>query len=294
MIKIVTATTLPVGSTVALVELCNQFNARGLATTLYGPDVWHLDKCAAAAIDEFRPEKGDVIILNRINLVSLSELDNLPAKIAAAQKPNRFASLKDALLASAPLARKSEAFKLVLTCVGDDSCLSQATRFPLFDKIHLVHAVQRGRRSAPPSFTCPSFLRDLERSARKPEKVAGVLGSICASNRVDAAIESAFRDGMATVIVYGLMSDPVYYYRTIEPLTKGYPGRIKYAGFVTNRQKVYDSVSDVYCAVSKPGSPVQRECAATNTRFHGPDPADGGHPLSNDQIFEIWKKELEL
>ena len=98
---------------------------------------------------------------------------------------------------------------------------------------------------------------------------------------------------MDTVIIYGYLLDPVYYYRKIEPLTQTYPGRIKYAGFIDDKQKMYDSLSDVYCTAAKPWNLVKRECRLTNTRYHGPDPYTG-QSMTDDQIFLVWKDQLGL
>ena len=109
----------------------------------------------------------------------------------------------------------------------------------------------------------------------------------------DAGIEDALGKGMESVTLFGYMYDPIYFYNTIEPLIRKHPGMIKYAGFMDDRQTMYDSISDVFSAVSKPWSLVERECRLTGTRFHGPD-ADSGSFLSNDEIYAIWKDHLGL
>jgi hypothetical protein len=123
--------------------------------------------------------------------------------------------------------------------------------------------------------------------------VAGVIGSIRPENRTDRSIEKALQEGMETVVLYGYLFDPVYYYSRIEPLTRKYPGRIRFAGFIDNRQKLYDSVSDVYCHPRKSWSLVEKECRLTGTRYHGPSLPDAGDTMTKDQIAAVWKRELE-
>ena len=145
-----------------------------------------------------------------------------------------------------------------------------------------------------PTFVAPNFSGELNKSERKPMKVGGVIGSVKKSNDTVTAIENAFLDGMEQVIIFGSVKDPEYYYEKIAPLTTKYRDRIKYAGFIDDRQKMYDAVSDVYSAINKPWSAVGHECAMTHTRFHAPGCSDAKGRMSKDQIFEIWRKELSL
>ncbi|HQN20560.1 MAG TPA: hypothetical protein PKV86_15520, partial [Syntrophobacteraceae bacterium] len=66
MIKIVSGSSIPVGSTLALVTLCNQLNQGGRDCIFYGPDHWHLDQCRGARIDDFKLEPGDRIIIQGV------------------------------------------------------------------------------------------------------------------------------------------------------------------------------------------------------------------------------------
>lgn len=294
MIKIVSAISAPVGSTIALVNLCNQFNSRGYNCIFYGPDNWHIAKCKSAKIYDFYPEYGDIIIINNIKLSSASELYHLKAKFAPNKNANWLHLLKNKFLLNFESTGKPDGIKLIFTCPSDESFQIRRMKYRLFDKIHYCSDTQKGYQSVEyPNFVCPSFSSDLTESVQKPDKVAGVIGSIKKENKIELSIERALQDGMKTVIIYGYLIDPVYYYSTIEPLTKQYPGRIEFAGFVDDKQKLYDSVSDVYCAVSKPWSLVKRECDLTNTRFHKPDSKED-ETMTNDQIFGVWKKELVL
>ncbi len=295
MIKIVSGFSYPAGSTLALVNLCNQFNDRRHECIFYGPDRWHLDKCKSASTADFCPESGDIIIAHNIILFSSADLYKIHDQIEKLRKKTGRSSLKEMILKMFPGSRKHAGIMLILSCQENVLFPISRLNHALFDKIHYVHESQiHYHKVKHDHFICANFDNPLIASRQKPDKVAGVIGSIRKENRTDLSVEKAMQDGMNTVILYGYLFDPVYYYDTIEPLTKKYPGQIKFAGFVDDRQKVYDSISDVYCAVSKPWSLVKVECNMTHTRFHGPDIDKKEESMTNDQIFSVWKKELEL
>ncbi|MBI5575406.1 MAG: hypothetical protein HY896_03465 [Deltaproteobacteria bacterium] len=295
MIKIVSGQSIPVGSTVALANLCNQLNSRGHECVFYGPDRWHMDKCLSAPLSDFRPVNGDIVIAHGIRLHSASDLDD-PAKLAGTSRGGGWRKeLEDRIPGVLAGGTKPDAFRLILTRSGDDPVLTGRPRFSIFHKIHFSCESQRDRGASRFShFVCPDFVRDLEKPAARPERVAGVIGTVRRENRLETSIEKALRDGMESVVLYGYMLDPVYFNSNIAPLSKTYPGRIKFAGFVDDPRKMYDSISDVYRCAARPWSPVKRECALTGTRYHGPDTAEADESASNDSIYEVWKKELDL
>jgi hypothetical protein len=294
MIKIVTGFSIPVGATVALVNLCNQFNDRKNDCILYGPDRWHRDKCKSANICDFYPEDGDIIIVHHIKLISIAELYSIEKKMEDLQKMTWIKSLKDMVAGRLSGSREHANLKLVLSCQGNDLSPIRGMKYSLFDKIHYVNASQiQYHEMTHTHFVCPNFSDPLGPAEHKPNNVAGVVGSIRKENQTDASIEKALQDGMERVIIYGYLFDPIYYYSKIVPLTKKYPGKIRFAGFIDNRQKMYDSLSDVYCNPRKSWSLVRRECRLTGTRYHGPDLSEEDF-MTNDQIYDVWKHELGL
>ncbi len=294
MIKIVSGSSQPSGSTLALVSLCNQFNSRGFPCMLFGPDNWHLDKCSSGTLDEFRPEQGDTVIVNDLRLFSVSDIYNLDGLVEESRLnllSRRVVSLFTSL---SPFSRPHE-IRFFLTCLGDDPCRGNLSRPSLFQKIHyLSDAHQYCANMQRRTFVCPNFVENLEIYTSKPRNVAAVIGSIREENRIDISLRKAFSEGMETVIIYGYLADPIYYYDRIVPLTEKYPGRIKFAGFMDDKQKMYDSVSDVYSSVRKPWGMVRRECTLTGTVFHGPDEQSTCSYMTNNQIFEVWKSELGI
>ncbi|MBN1382078.1 MAG: hypothetical protein JXA41_10410 [Deltaproteobacteria bacterium] len=296
MIKIVSGFSIPIGPTIALVNLCNQLNGKEHHCILYGPDNWHMDKCKSAKINEFHPESGDIIIVHNIALFSVTELYHLQNKIEELRKKHISNIFKCIFSKHMHWLRKHDDIKIVLSCQENDLFPIRRLNYTMFDKIHYVHSWQVNyHKLKHDHFVCPNFCNPLRASEHKPGKVAGIIGSIRQENQTDLSIEKALWDGMETVILYGYLKDPVYYYKKIVPLVKKYPGKIKYAGFIDDKQTVYDSISDVYCTVCKPWSFVKKECLMTSTRYHGPDiSAMPEESLTNHQIVNIWEKELNL
>ena len=263
---------------------------------MYGPDNWHMDKCKSAKLSDFHPENGDIIIVHNIKLFSVAELYKIEDKIEELIKKPILNSLKNLFVRHLPGSRKNIGIKLILSCQENDLFPIRQLNYVLFDKIHHVHSSQINyHKIMHRHFVCPNFGNHLIASEHKPIKVAGVIGSIRKENKTDISIEKALQDEMETVTLYGYLIDPVYYYKQIVPLVKKYPGKIRFAGFIDDKQKIYDSVSDVYCTVGRAWSMVKKECALTNTRYHGPDIAPiGEESMTNDQIFNVWEKGLDL
>jgi hypothetical protein len=243
---------------------------------------------------DFVPEAGDSIIVNDIPLLSISDLSNLNALLEKSDSKRLLKTLREITFKLLP-SGKSRDYRLFLTLLNDDALPWSSVRLALFQKIHFAsNALKKYACTSYPKFISPSFCNDLKKIEHKPTKIAGIIGSIKKHNNIVEAIEQALCDGMETVIIFGYMKDPVYYYDKIVPLTLSHPGKIKYAGFIDYRQKMYDAVSDVYFYANKPWSMVSQECAMTHTRFHTPGSLNADCRMTNDQIFEIWKNELSL
>ncbi len=295
MIKIVSVWSIPVGSTVALVNLCNQLNARGHGCVFFGPDRWHLDKCRSALLSDFQPEGGDVVIAHGLRLHSTADLYDVNNPDVSGPRNGLLSSLKGDVLGYLRSRKQPENIRLVTTFSGSGPPRTGRAVWSMFHKIHFSCEAQRGRAAAGSShFICPDFLHDLEKPKGRPERVAGVIGCVRPENMLERSVERALLDGMESVILYGYLLDPVYFFSTIAPLKKKYPGRIRFAGFLDDPQRMYNSISDVYRCAAKPWSAVRRECSLTDTRYHGPDAAGEEESAGNDAIYSVWKKELGL
>lgn len=297
MIKIISGYSYPANDTFALVSLCNQFNSRGYACIFYGPDNWHINKCKSGRLSEFSPEAGDIIIVNDVAQWPLGHLTNISPFIIKKRRKKRLAALRGALIKFLPSIRSSNC-KLVLTCQENEELPLLSARISRFNKIHFTNrtnsTIGRCFRTIYPTFVAPSFFSDLDVIERRQTKIAGVISDIRKEKKIEVAIEQALMDGMEAVVLFGAMKDPEYYYGEIVPLTKKYPKRIKYAGFIDDRQKMYSTISHVYSADKDPLGVVSRECAMTNTMLHATDLYNGDCKMTNDQIFAVWKKELGL
>jgi hypothetical protein len=297
MIKIVAGYSYPSESTLALVNLCNQFNSRGYACTLYGPDIWHADKCKSGNLSEFSPEPGDIIVVNDVAGWPIGDLLNVGPLEKKNRRKQLLRTLKGFLIKFLPSIKPSN-YKLILTCQEGKALPSLLARISRFNKIHFTgrtnNVIGCCFRMAYPTFVAPNFSNGLNMIESRLAKTAGVIEDIEKENKIEVAIEQALMDGMETVIIFGAMKDPEYYYGRIAPLTRRYLGKIKYAGFIDDRQKMYGTVSHVYSATKKPCGLVSHECAMTSTMFHAPESSTDDCRMTNDQIFEVWKHELAI
>jgi hypothetical protein len=294
LIKIVSGSGVPGGSAVALANLCNEFNSRGIQSVFYGPGRWHLDKCTAGPLSGFCPERGDTVIVHGIRVASGSELHDVGAAVSKQDLRAGISLLKDIFLRFLDRRGKPENIRWILTWRGDESFPFRRSTGAMFDKIHFPgEGCRPSRDIGRPWFVCSDFVDTSLRPGPKPENIAGIIGSIREGNHPELSIERAIRDGMKTVVLFGYLADPVYYYSRLEPLTRSCPGKVQFAGFLDDKQEMYRSISDVYRSAGAPWDPVRRECLLTGTRYHGPEPACE-QPTGNEDIFSVWKRELGL
>lgn len=294
MIKIISGYSHAAGSTLALVNLCNEFNTRGHACTFYGPDNWHMDKCQSANLDDFSANHNDIVIVNEIPLLSTGDLSKLKELVNESGQCRALKTLSKFVRKCLPTKTPTD-YRLILTRLSDDALPVSNIRLSLFQNIHFSSG-DFGNYSKVrcKKFVAQSFTNDLKLSIAKPKKTAGIIGSIKRQNNIEKSVEQALMDGMETIFIFGHMKDPIYFYEKIIPLTTQHRGKIKYAGFVDDKQKMYDAVSDVYSSANKPWSLVGRECIMTDTGYHAPDSKCADRLMTNEQIFQIWKTELAL
>ena len=71
---------------------------------------------------------------------------------------------------------------------------------------------------------------------------------------------------------------------------------IEIVGFSNDKQSMYDSIGRVYhSSKGEVACLVKDECWLTNTKFFGNEETNNiVSPLSNNEIFELWKKILEI
>lgn len=264
MIKILTGYSGPGGSTEAHTKLCNLFNDNGYECEMYGPHTYHLSKCRGELLQNIKMAYDDVIIAHFLPQITMRP----PVK------------------------------KFVLSLHEKDLYPLQQRNYQIYDKIHYIRQSQKDWHGVEhPHFFCSNVHDALVPSENKPEKVAGIIGNIDPNKNVHVSIERARIDGMEKVILYGNVHDRHYYENTVLPVIQKWGDRVQLPTFETDKQKMYDSISDVYLSSKSEVAPyIQGEARLTGTVFHGtPEIEKDTYTLmSAQEILDIWVKELEL
>jgi len=258
MIRFLTGWSNPGGSTVAFINLVNALNKYGHESILGGPHTWHLDKCKSEQV-----VRGNKLLVHKDDIIVAHYM-----RIFVARPP-----VKGFFLSS----QEQEFFPLNTIDYG------------IFDKIHYVseHHKDFHGIAGHPHFIIPNILEDLKPNSKPTKKIGGIIGTIDKSKRVSTCIKEALEDGCDKVLIYGMVSDPWYWQ---DKITKMIDGRkVQYMGFEDDKQKMYDSVTDVYAGFDVRGN-VEGECNLTETNFHGQ--SFRKEELDKKSIVKRWVKEL--
>jgi hypothetical protein len=264
MIKILSGYGNPGGSTIANILLCNALNKAGYECTMYAPHPWFLDKCKSGHLNEANLNENDTAIIHFLNP------QNPPQKVKRA----------------------------ILTCHEKMLFPINRTNYKIYNYIHYVSEPQRLWHNVNhPYFVLPNLVDELKPSPNKPEKVAGIIGTIDVNKQTHIAIMKAIQSGFKTIYIYGGISDPAYYKFYVEPLMKRFKKFIQYKGMENDKQKMYDSVSDVFLSSkSETYGYIPKECKLTGTKFWGNGITDNNFTIemTNEQILQEWIKYLEV
>ncbi len=261
MIKIISGWSEKGGSTSAFIDLTNEFNKRGVDTTFYGPHNWHLDKCQSGLLnDNLIINKEDILICHFLQLPS---------------RPN--------------------AKKVILHC-HEKWWFEVADIKQYWDTVVFLHEAHReyhGRYQG--SFEIiPNLKPDLKPKSKEGlELVAGIIGAIEDRKQTHISIQRAFADGCDKIKIFGHINDQNYFDKYVKPLLTD---DIEILGFSTDKQAIYDSIGRVYhSSKGEVACLVKDECWLTNTQFFGNEETNNiVSPLTNDEIFQEWKRVLEL
>ncbi len=263
-IKIITGYSGPGGSTEAHSKLCNLFNKNGLECVMYGPHDYHTTKCKGDLIKNMSLDGDDILIVHF-------------TKHFTSRPPVK---------------------KVILSLHEKDLFPLQNIRHQVFDKIQYNRESQRLWHGVDhPYFYCSNVHDDLKPNQKLKEKIAGIVGHIDPNKNVHISIERALNDGFKKIKLYGRIHDNTYFNHMIRPLIYAHPNIIGLPVFEQNKQKLYDSVTDVYLSSKSEVAPyIQGECLLTGTKFHGTKEIENDEYIlmSEDEIFNIWKRELEL
>ena len=259
-IKIVSGWSNPGGSTTANVNLCNLFNEKGLDCTFYGPHEWHLDKCKSGSLPDADIGREDIVIVHFM-----------------------------------PISVRPPLKKLILA-VHEKGLqpLKHYKNLDLFDFVHFINNEQRKWHSVDSPFeVIPNVYDSLVKGTKVEgsEEVAGVIGSFDFNKNTHVSIHRALGDGYKKVLLYGKIVDEDYYQQKVVPMLGD---NVIHAGFVEDKQGMYDSISSAYLSSDSEVDPyVRGECALTGTKFYGNENTNYGQlPWSKNRVFKKWKKCL--
>jgi hypothetical protein len=256
-VKIISGYSEKGGSTIALIELTNKLNERGLDTTFYGPHTWHLNKCKSGILN-------NSLIINNDDILICHFL----------QLPNR-PNAKKVILAS------HEKWWFM---VGDVKQYWDVAVF-LHEEHRKYHHSYKGESVIIPNFK-PNLLYK-----EKPELeyVAGIIGSIEDRKQTHISIKRALSDGCEKIKIFGHINDQNYYDKFVKPLLTD---KIEIIGFSDDKQSMYDSIGRVYhSSKGEVACLVKDECWLTNTKFFGNEETENAvSELTNEEIITIWEK----
>ena len=261
MIKIVSGYSEKGGSTSAFIDLTNEFNKRGVDTTFYGPHAWHLNKCKSGLLnDGFVVNADDTLICHFIQLPS-----------------------------------RPSAKKVILHC-HEKWWFKVGEVKQYWDTVVFLHEEHRKYHSdyIGPYTIIPNLKPSLISIEKKElDLVAGIIGSIEDRKQTHLSIKRALADGCTKIKIYGQIMEQDYFEKFVQPLLND---NIEIVGFSTNKQEMYNSIGRVYhSSKGEVACLVKDECWLTDTKFFGNEETNNiVSPLSNDEIFEIWKQTLEL
>jgi len=261
VVKIFSGWTNKGGSTVALINLTNALNGRGVDTTFYGRQDWHLDKCKSSLLEGDYPiNTDDSVIFHFLQLP---------------QRPN--------------------AKKVLLTChekwwfmVGNIQQYWDELIF-LHEEHRKYHNTYRGEYDL-----IPNIKESFEKKDKSDlNEVAGIVGAIEDRKQTHLSIQRALRDGCKKIYLFGHINDERYYNGLIKPLLGE---RIEHYGFTEDKQSMYDMVGRVYhSSKGEVACLVKDECHLTGTQFYGNEETlHEVSDLTNDEIVDKWIKVLDI
>ena len=264
MIKIFTGWSNSGGSTTALINLCNLFNDNGYECIMYGPHTWHLDRCRGANLQTATTTKSDKIIYHFLDVRKT----------------------------------RPDVDKFVLTLHEKALYPLKQKPFHIFDKVHFLNKEQinwHGVYKDISWFICGNAHESLIPLKQLKQRVAGIIGNIDENKQVHTSIQRALKDGHKDIRIYGNNNDPKYWDNYVQPLLNKNSNVVKFIGYENDKQKVYNTVTDVYhSSLSENASLVYDECRLTDVTFHGNENIVNQPIWSNLAILKLWVQQFEL
>jgi len=256
-IKIISGWTMPGGSTIAFINLCNALNAAGHDCTFYGPHSWHLDKCKAEDVKSCAPPtKNEIVIAHYLNL------DFRP-----------------------------DAKRVILSCHEKDVYPIQR-KFYFWDSIAYVSEKQMLWQGVPGK-VIPNIISDIKR-VRTIRTAAGVIGSIDRNKNTHASIREAFAKGYPVVLLFGNITDWIYFDAKVKPYVDS--GQARLMGHEDDKSKMYSMLDAVFhFSLSETFNFIKPECDLAGVKYFGSSKADSGskYYATKADIVKLWEEEFD-
>ena len=245
------------GSTIALANLCKEFNARGIPCKMYGPHSWHAKFGENhRSIYEYRPKPIDNLICHFIEIP------------------------------------KVDCRKIIYSC--HEMWWFNFEKMPkYYHKVQFLTQKQADYHNSVTDYVLIPNVKEEIKVTRDESatNVAGIIGSIEERKNTAESIKRALDDGCDKVILFGHI-EPDYFQREVLPLMSN---KIVMHGYAT-KEEMYSMIDRVYhMSNGEVASLVKDECYTTDTLFFGNEHTDNEvSTLTNDQIIDLWVEELEL
>ena len=256
MIKIVTGYSNPGGSTVALKNLCKEFNARDIDCEMYGPNEWHLKfGDQHKLIKNLAINSEDKVIAHYINL---------PENI-----------------------RDQTVFSCHEMWWFDFNNVSK-----FYKKVQFLTPKQANYHSGVTDYVLiPNVKEHIEVDRGSDARnVAGIIGAIEPRKNTTLSSQRAREAGCKKILLFGPIMDDRYYDQEVIPLMKD---DTKYMGYAS-KSKIYSSIDTVFHSSNgEVASLVKDECATTGVKFFGNSSTDNMlSTMTNDEVISAWMREL--
>jgi hypothetical protein len=266
MIKIFSNHGLEGGSTESFINLTNELNNLGYNTLFITPHEYPLDKCNSlqATYDERLIDKDDSVIVHYIDLKY-----------------------------------KPKCKRLILSCHEQQTFPLNNINYYLYDNIHFVSEHQAKWQNINRNYFINGNIYDnLIVSPPLNSKIGGVVGQIYPQKNTLESIIWALKDECEEVFVYGKTEDEHYEHNINTSLFLLSLGKVKFCGFKTNKQAMYDSFTDLYfCSENECLPTVVAEATLTGKNIHIPDDRNYKnckYEFNKNKVIETWLKELQV
>lgn len=272
MVKIISGWSLPGGSTVSQINLCNLFNDNGIPCEFYGAHDWHTTQCNGFNYNKhpYNITSDDYAIIHYHKL---------------------------------PFQERPAVKTLVYSCRETDVMpLDTVANRHIFDYIHFVSNSQFEWHKARGvvigenrKIIIPNQIYKFEKKEHIETGNAGVIGSIDSHKQTHLSIKRALESGRNhnKILLYGRITDLNYFNEFVFPLLSE---RVVYVGYGFDKQKMYDSIDCVYHSSKwETFNLIKFECLAAGIAYDGLDSAGtDGEWWSDEVILNKWKEVFGL